>query len=277
MTFRITEVFGYSVEDTSPEAIASRKTKPCPFQPPSTPCTKVSTTDPLGVCMFGDSHVGTPVCPCRFIQNNQMFVDVAKAAFGTGKKIAVRPELRILRKENGKKAGKVDFIIAALGADGKPADFCALEVQAVYVSGVSYYPIFHEFLASGIPPQEQRGMDWLSSRKRLIYQLNLKVPVFRRWGKKFFVAVDRQFFNQLPKMKRVSDIENSEVTWVLYDFQRQGEGARFSMSHAEFYCTEWADVEVALREGVPPKQQEILDDVYAAMTRKKAPIAIIDI
>jgi hypothetical protein len=117
-------------------------------------------------------------------------------------------------------------------------------------------------------------MDWLFSRKRLIYQLNLKVPVFRRWGKKFFVAVDKQFFGALPKMKRVADIENSEVTWVLYDFKRRDEAARFSMSSAEFYFTEWADVEVALREGVPPKQQEILDDVYAAMTRKKAPIAV---
>jgi len=277
MAFKITEVFGYSVEDSSPEAIASRTEKPCPFQAPGTPCAKVKVSDPLGVCMFGTPHVGTPVCPVRFTQGNQIFVDVATAAFGAGRTIAIRPELRILRKENGRKAGKVDYIIAALGEEGRPADFCALEVQAVYVSGHSYYPMFHEFLDTGIPPQQQRVMDWLSSRKRLIYQLNLKVPVFRRWGKKFFVAVDRQFFHALPKMKCVADIENSEVTWVLYDFKRRDEAARFSMSPAEFYCTEWADVEVALREGVPPRQQEILDDVYAAMTRKKAPVTVINI
>ena len=277
MAFKIMEVFGYSVEDASPEAIASRTEKPCPFQATRTLCTKVSLTDPLGVCMFGDINTGTPVCPVRFRQNSQMFVDVARAAFGAGRKIAVRPELRILRKDNGQKAGKVDYIIAAVGQDGKPADFCALEVQAVYVQGNSYYPMFHQFLATGTPPQEERRLDWLSSRKRLIYQLNLKVPVFRRWGKKFFVAVDHQFFNALPKMKRVPDIENSEVTWVFYDFKRREESARFSMSPAEFYCTEWADVEVALREGVPPKPQEILDDVYAAMMRKKAPVAVIDI
>ena len=107
--------------------------------------------------------------------------------------------------------------------------------------------------------------------------LSCEVPVFRRWGKKFFIAVDQQFFKALPPMKRVPDIENSEVTWVLYDFKRRDEGARFSMSPAEFYCTEWADVEVALREGVPPKQQEILDDVYAAMTRKNRPLVAIDV
>jgi Restriction endonuclease NotI len=162
MVFKITEVFGYSVEDTSAGASASRTEKLCPFQPSRTPCTKVSKSDPLGVCMFGDTRIGTPVCPVRFIQNSQMFADVARAAFGTGRRIAVRPELRILRKENGKKAGKVDYIIAALGDDGKPGDFCALEVQSVYVSGSSYYPMFHQFLATGSPPQEQRGMDWLS-------------------------------------------------------------------------------------------------------------------
>ena len=137
--------------------------------------------------------------------------------------------------------------------------------------------MFHQFLATGIPPSENRGMDWLSSRKRLIYQLNLKVPVFRRWGKKFFVAVDKQFFDALPTMKRVPDIENSEVTWVIYDFKRRDEESRFTMSRPDFYCTEWADVEVALREGTPPKPQEILDDVYAAMIRKTAPIAVLDV
>lgn len=227
--------------------------------------------------MFGDDDTGTPVCPVRFIQDNQIFIEVARAAFGSGRRIAIRPELRILRKANNKKAGKVDFIISALGEDGRPEDFCALEVQAVYVSGNSYVPIFREFLATGVPPQDQRGMDWLSSRKRLIYQLNLKVPVFRRWGKKFFVAVDRQFFSSLPEMKRVDHIENSEVTWVIYDFTRGENGDGFAMSQAEFYCTEWADVEVALREGVPPKPQEILDDIYAAMTRRKDPVAIIEV
>ncbi|MBX3740104.1 MAG: hypothetical protein KF712_03865 [Akkermansiaceae bacterium] len=277
MAFKITEVFGYSVEDTSPEALRSRIEKPCPFQTAGTRCTKVSISDPLGVCMFGDSHVGTPVCPVRFIQNNQMFVDVARLAFGRDKKIVIRPELRILRKENGKKAGKVDYIIAAVGSEGRPSDFCALEVQAVYVSGSSYYPLFRDFLATGIPPEQYRGMDWLSSRKRLIYQLNLKVPVFRRWGKKFFVAVDRQFFNALPQMKRVQDIENSEVTWVLYDFKKEGVNTGFGISPPEFYFTEWADVEVALREGVPPRQQEILDDVYSAMIRRRFPLPVFDI
>ena len=137
--------------------------------------------------------------------------------------------------------------------------------------------MFHEFLATGIPPSENRGMDWLSSCKRLIYQLKLKVPVFSRWGKRFFVAVDKQFFDALPTMKRVPDIENSEVTWVIYDFKRRDEESRFTMSRPDFYCTEWADVEVALREGTPPKPQEILDDVYAAMIRKNAPVAILDV
>ena len=78
-------------------------------------------------------------------------------------------------------------------------------------------------------------------------------------------------------MRRVTDIENSEVTWVVYDFKRRDEGARFSISPPEFYCTEWNDVEVALREGAPPSKQDILEDVYAAMKRKKSPILPIEI
>ena len=62
-----------------------------------------------------------------------------------------------------------------------------------------------------------------SAQKRLMPQLALKVPIFRRWNKRFFVAVDRTFYGELPTLKERS-LGNSEITWLVYDFQRQAQG-----------------------------------------------------
>jgi hypothetical protein len=80
------------------------------------------------------------VCPTRFIQNDQIFIDAATLAFGTGIKFGVFPEVRILKIESNndstssRKIGKVDYILGKIEA-GKVVDFCAVEVQAVYFSG----------------------------------------------------------------------------------------------------------------------------------------------
>jgi len=42
------------------------------------------------------------------------------------------------------------LVIAVLDAAEKPADFAALEVQSVYISGKSVRPAFNSFLATGV-------------------------------------------------------------------------------------------------------------------------------
>ncbi len=53
-------------------------------------------------------------------------------------------------------------------------------------------------------------------------QLFLKVPVFRRWGKRFFVVVDSHFFADLPTFKQAGSASNSELTWLTYSFDKAG-------------------------------------------------------
>ena len=144
----------------------------------------------------------------RFLQGNRIFVDAGRIAFGEGKKIVVVPEMRLLRvPDTGKRIGKIDFLIALLDGSGQPSDFAALEVQAVYISGKSVRPFFNEFLQTEVLPAGAKARpDYRSSaQKRLMPQLSLKVPVFRRWGKRFFVVVDDPFFTALPRIRHVEE------------------------------------------------------------------------
>jgi hypothetical protein len=224
---------------------------------------------PLGICSFSSGSHATVVCPSRFLEANLVFQDACRLAFGTGVKAAVIPEVRVLTVPGArpKKIGKIDFMLAALGTDGKPVDFAALEIQSVYISGSSIRPAFDHFMRHGLLPDDSlRRPDFRSSaQKRLMPQLSLKVPVFRRWGKNFFVAVDETFFSEMPAIREVEGLENSEITWLVYSFGKTHPGYRMHLKRVVY--THWDEVMAALREGVAPRPGEMLDQLAASMSR----------
>ena len=253
---QIGEVFGH---DTAvPATRPTQKSHPCPFR--ENDCAKGNKTDPLGICSLTEGRLATVVCPVRFLEDGVMFRDAAKIAFGKGINCVAVPEVRVLevlRDGKRKKIGKVDFLLTHI-SEGKAVDFAALEVQAVYISGATIRPSFNHYVRTGeLLVDGKRRPDFRSSaQKRLMPQLALKVPIFRRWGKRFFVATDSTFFSELPQMKPQS-AGNSEVTWLSYDFERQREGG-YRMQSPNVVHTLWDDVETALREGKAPEKSELL-------------------
>ena len=260
---RISEVFGLDYEDKSPESMQERRKKHCPFR--DTACTKSSKVDPLGVCSLSNGLLATALCPVRFLEGDRVFVDAANIAFGPGVQFAVFPEIRILKipgqEGQDRKIGKVDFLIGKI-VDGGVTDFAAVEVQAVYFSGRSIRPMFNSYLSG----QDLSAADVIrrpdfrsSAQKRLMPQLMLKVPVFRRWGKKFLVVVDSLFLQSLPKFPAASRA-NSELTWLSYPISKREAGG-YTLGSPEVIPTLWEDVASALREGKPPEPAEIIDEL----------------
>jgi Restriction endonuclease NotI len=266
----ISEVFGHDVNDHSAEAKRDRQRMWCPFR--DSKCTKGGKERPLGICSFGDEEAATSVCPVRFLEADRIIIDAGRIAFGEGRKIVAFPEMRLLRvPDTAKRIGKIDFLIALLDSSGQPSDFAALEVQAVYISGKSVRPFFNEFLRTEILPEGGRARpDYRSSaQKRLMPQLSLKVPVFRRWGKRFFVVVDEPFFTALPRIRRVEGKENSEITWLVYELNRNASGIGYSLSDPDVIFTLWDDVLTALREGEAPQQSDVLAEISARLPQLK--------
>jgi len=134
---KISEVFGYGTDNVSDAAWVSRHAKLCPFR--GSPCTKASKTDPIGICSLSDGTEAAALCPVRFVENNIIFRDAARLAFGTGATFGVFPEIRILKiegisAEDDQKIGKVDYLLGHI-KNGEVVDFAAVEVQASYFSG----------------------------------------------------------------------------------------------------------------------------------------------
>ncbi len=267
----ISEIFGRHVKDQSDEAKDLRNRKQCPFK--NVACTKSSKPNPLGICTLSNGLNATAICPSRFLEGDVIFKAAAEIAFGKGNKFAVFPEIKLLRVEDRKsgktkKIGKVDFLLGKISED-QITDFAALEVQATYFSGEAIRPAFNFFLKNGKLDEtiSDRRPDFRSSaQKRLMPQLQLKVPVFRRWGKKFFVVVDTAFFNALPAFKTTST-SNSEIVWLAFPIMDVG--GSFKIQPPTVHGTHWDDVSSALREGQAPEPAEIMLELAKKLTTAK--------
>lgn len=220
----LAEVFGYPMDNFTPEAERYRKNRLCPFNNKVPNCTKDKADDPLGVCSIYDSNnIPTITCPIRFREDWLIAEDAANFFFPSGTRWTSLTEIR-LNDVQGKSAGNIDVVPVSYGQDGNLTDFGALEVQAVYISGNIRGP-FAYYMAD---PRSRYDMDWRSrrlyprpdylssSRKRLAPQLIYKGGILNGWGKKMAVAVHSAFYNTIPALPEVSDTE-ADIAWLIYD------------------------------------------------------------
>lgn len=177
----LAEVFGYPIDNQSPEATRHREKRLCPFNNKVPNCTKDKASDPLGVCSVLEGNGVAITCPIRFREDWIIADDAAAFFFSSDARWTSLVEVRINDKE-GKSAGNIDVVLVSYDDRGKVIGFGSVEVQAVYISGNVRAP-FEHFMQN---PSAQLDMDWTgrpnyprpdylsSSRKRLAPQLLFK-------------------------------------------------------------------------------------------------------
>ena len=150
-----------------------------------------------------------------------------------------------LKDKRSKSAGNIDIVIAALNEDDEIADFGAVEVQAVYISG-NVSRAFREYMKN---PAANYAMEWprknyprpdylSSSRKRLAPQLIYKGGILHKWGKRMVVVAHQGFFDQLPPLKEV-DESDAEIAWMVYDFRHDKATNRYILERRAVKYTEF--------------------------------------
>jgi hypothetical protein len=204
--------------------------------------------------------VGEPVitCPRRFLEGSLVAQWVGEALLGTASPLVIS-ELPFLmgeiQAEEGDEdaVGKIDEVL--VNADGGGLRWCALEFQAVYFSGMSMendFKVMREWTGSGVPfPAVHRRPDFRSSGpKRLMPQLQIKVPTISRWGKKMAVVIDRAFWESLGDMREGKEVSNCEIVWFVVSFAPAKDG-RFSLRRHETHFTTLVNAVEGLTGGTP--------------------------
>ena len=181
------------------------------------------------------------------------------------------PFMRGIRTE--KPAGKIDLVVAR-DLNGE-LTWYGLEIQAVYFSGQGMQSEFEALLGGGREqppfPNAVRRPDWRSSSaKRLMPQLQIKVPTLRRWGSKIAVAVDRPFFDAIGGPSSVSshELTDGDIIWLVPEISLDESGGyQLSRGHWEVLTLEDSVAKLLAAETVQH------DAFVETLRRKLEPLA----
>jgi hypothetical protein len=205
------------------------------------------------------------VCPHRFKQNGTIYREISLYMIEEPAP-RVADEVRFLQRltsdsmdanaeeiaeaESGEDVeaakedvGNIDNVLVHSTDDEK---WCALEIQTVYFSGEKMKLLFEhirDFPYDSMPfPDKNRRPDYRSSGpKRLMPQLQIKVPTLRRWGKKMAVAVDRAWFRtNVVNVESVSHLSNADIAWFLIDYDESTDPATIKIGIPEMQTLERA-------------------------------------
>lgn len=257
------------------------KTLPCPFHISKGECNKKG-----GVCSILAYHrtddavtaEGAPVitCPRRFFEADLVHQWVGETLLGTSHPIVVNevPFLMGVPDVEGSESqvGRIDSVL--LSMEGQSRNWCALEMQAVYFSGGNMGTDFSRMTIQEeeglVYPSKNRRPDFRSSGpKRLMPQLQIKVPTLRRWGKKMAVVIDRQFFASLGKMRETPHISNCDIVWFVVDLVGPKEGAYKLERHSAIATTLEHAVE-GLTGGEPVSLETFETSIERKLARREA-------
>lgn len=244
----LAEVFGFPVDNESPEAERYRQNRLCPYNNKVPNCTKDSVTNPLGICSIFHADTLAVICPVRMRQDWLIAEHAASFFFPAGSRWTTLVEVR-LKDKQGSSAGNIDVVLVSYDEQGKITDFGALEVQSVYISGYSvrrgfFNPLTENratYLATDWS-QSRRNFprpDYLSSsRKRLAPQLIYKGGILKAWERKQAVAVHSAFFDTLPTLPEVEK-ERADIAWFVYDLVHDESAHRYNLSLTRTVYTEF--------------------------------------
>jgi hypothetical protein len=265
----------------------------CPFQ--STPEQSVACNKPGGTCSFRlyerSGRTGKVTlaveepgqlrtfCPNRFEEGGMIYRWVGETVLQCADPVVLKeigflepPPTEAQSEEISDSVGRIDKVLVAPGV--KPLSWCPLEVQAVYFSGKAMKDEFSAILNrpdDPLPfPLHLRRPDYRSSApKRLMPQLQIKVPSLRRWGKKMAVVVDRSFFQAMGKMRTVRHISNCDVVWFVVKFEeRQGV---YRLTPDTTHYTTLEDSVEGLTAGVPVSLEVFEQRVLERLGRLSGP------
>lgn len=213
-------------------------------------------------------------CPSRFEENGEVYRWIGEILLGNPDAVPVGQVPFLERVPTmgggdvgeGEGVGRIDNVLIV--PETAPLQWCAVEVQAVYFSGdkmANDFRAIHGYEGDSLPfPAGRRRPDYRSSGpKRLMPQLQIKVPTLRRWGKKMPVVVDEDFISNMGHMRTVSDLSNADVAWFVVRFDDSS--GSLKLARGAVYYTELEAAVLGLVAGKPVTLQVFEERIVARL------------
>jgi len=183
------------------------------------------------------------------------------------------PKIRGDSPLTAREVGRIDNVLVV--EKGAALEWCPVEKQAVYFSGRKMahdFKYIAETKDEGLPfPQFSRRPDYRSSGpKRLLPQLQVKVPTLRTWGKKMAVVVDEDFFKELGAINEANHLSNAEVVWFVVRYAERPDG-KVHLEPARMFITTLEESVRGLVAAIPVPRPQFEETLRAKLKQNLTP------
>jgi len=211
-TQRLREFYTRAPEEelTQPEWQVVHEAEHCTYL--NRRCVKIRKSDPtvtIGSCTVQYGGEGVIICPHRFLQKRQIFLDTVHllGRHEPGNQLHVVPEVSI-------PSGNVDYFVIS-AKHGKVQDYLAIEIQAVDTTG-KVWParqrFVHEYIDPDVTvPLGHYGMNWFMTAKTIMIQLHHKAETLELLHKKLVVVVQDNLYRYMNQKLDTSVVREANA------------------------------------------------------------------
>lgn len=192
-THRPSEFYGKRV--TAPPSAAIRKaigSERCPFL--ERKCNKQRKSDSsqtIGACAVEHSGSDLVICPHRFLQRDQIFLDCVHLLKGRGRFYVV-PEITV-------PGGIVDYILV-LRDGSQLLDYIGIEIQALDTTSTGgIWDARTDIVSNRVEGKYGYGINWRMSAKTILMQLHHKAEAFDTLKKKLVLVLQEPFMAYIER------------------------------------------------------------------------------
>lgn len=202
------EFYGVPVTDTPSKSLLDAvRREDCPFT--SERCVKQRKSDPtqtIGACLLGFKGTPLVICPKRFLQRHQIFLDCIALLRKRGSYWVI-PEVKI-------PGGHVDYFLVARQRD-RIVDYVGIEIQSLDTTGTGGVWAAREDVVSEGGPLEDSykyGINWKMSAKTILVQLHHKAATFEDLDKRLVLVLQTEFLEYIQREFDAAHLRTADPT-----------------------------------------------------------------
>lgn len=255
------EIFGFPYYAIHSEAETSRTKYWCPFV--DKPCYKQSRLleYPFGVCSAHIAGEEIAICPRRFLDNYQLFTDIAFDHFQTTNNILLFSEIGL------KGIGSFDFVMLKhKPMSAEIEDFVVIEFQTGQTTGTgALVQSFTDFLkGESIAYRSYNfGLNVYDIWKRTYTQVLNKGIILEKWGHKIYWVVQDLIYHDLEKRYNLKYLDfNPEHATIFYTYDLIPRPTKFELVKSRKKSASTDQLFAAFRQNPNiPSKEEFVDSL----------------
>lgn len=239
-------------------------------------CFKTRKSQPdvsIGTCTVGYGGEPIIICPNRFLQNNQIFLDCLHIFTNhqPGNQLHITSEIEV-------PGGNIDYFLVSVRRN-QVQDYVAIEIQALDTTG-TIWPSRQQFIRDdiGLPVEsvsesKTYGMNWKMTAKTILMQLHHKVATLELFGKKLVLVIQDRFYSYMTQVFDTSvlrEANNADPVQIhTYNVQQENDGT-FTLELRSRYSTTTVGIETMLgmRKDVEVSEEKLIAKIQSKLSQE---------